>query len=165
MIILGIDPGLAVTGFGIIRVGQAETVCLHYGSICSRAQVALWERLKKIYDGVTELIRDFRPQQVAFEEVFYGHNVQSALKLGQARGAAVIAALNAGLTPAEYSPREVKQALTGYGAASKEQVQRMVRQLLDLAEPASPMDASDALAVALCHAQRSRSVQLIEKKL
>lgn len=165
MIILGIDPGLAVTGYGIIQVGRAETICLHYGSIRSRAQAALWERLKKIYDGVTELISDFRPQQVAFEEVFYGHNVQSALKLGQARGAAVIAALNAGLAPAEYSPREVKQALTGYGGASKEQVQRMVRELLDLAEPATPMDASDALAVALCHAQRSRTIQLIEKEL
>lgn len=155
MTILGIDPGLATTGYGLIETGRVtEFSCVHYGSIRSNADEALWERLKKIYDGILSIINTYRPAQVAFEDVFYGHNVQTALKLGQARGAAVIAAINAGTEIAAYSPREVKQALTGFGAASKEQVQRMVRDLLKLKEPASPMDASDALAVAICHAQR-----------
>jgi crossover junction endodeoxyribonuclease RuvC len=155
MRILGIDPGLATTGYGLVETSRSsEFACILYGSICSDAEEALWQRLKKIYDGILSIIHDQQPDQVAFEDVFYGHNVQTALKLGQARGAAVIAAINAGVETAAYSPSEVKQALTGHGAASKEQVQRMVRDLLKLPQPASPMDASDALAVAICHAQR-----------
>jgi crossover junction endodeoxyribonuclease RuvC len=163
MRILGIDPGLATTGYGLVETSRSsEFVCVHYGSIRSDADEALWQRLKKIYDGILTIIRAHQPEQVAFEDVFYGHNVQTALKLGQARGAAVIAAINAGVEIAAYSPREVKQALTGFGAASKEQVQRMVRDLLKLKEPATPMDASDALAVAICHAQRWLTKQKIE---
>ncbi|MDZ7370527.1 MAG: crossover junction endodeoxyribonuclease RuvC [candidate division KSB1 bacterium] len=156
MIILGIDPGLAATGYGIVERVNETIRCIDYGTVVSSPNEALEFRLKTIYDGINGLIDKYKPSHAAFEDVFYGPNIQSALKLGQARGAAMIAAVNARLTVAIYSPKEVKQALTGYGAASKEQVQRMVAELLRLPLNDMPTDASDALAVALCHAQRLR---------
>ncbi len=162
MIILGIDPGLAVTGYGIVRCEEdGDSLCLEYGTIRSDARAELAERLKGIYDGVSRLLEQYHAEQAAFEDVFYGRDLQAALKLGQARGAAMIAAVNAGLEVAVYSPRQVKQALTGNGAASKEQVQQMVAELLRLPQPPTPIDASDALAVAVCHAQRQRSIQTL----
>lgn len=157
MIILGIDPGLAATGYGIVERTNQAVRCIDFGTVISSPSAALEFRLKTIYDGITELIGRYQPSHAAFEDVFYGPNIQSALKLGQARGAAMIAAVNARLPVAVYSPREVKLALTGFGAASKEQVQRMVTELLHLLPSDMPTDASDALAVALCHAQRLRS--------
>ncbi|RPH96570.1 MAG: crossover junction endodeoxyribonuclease RuvC [Calditrichaeota bacterium] len=155
MTILGIDPGSNSTGYGIITSDQTNGFsCIEYGVIRAQEKAEPWQRLKKIYDEILQLCHRFLPDQVALEDIFYGHNIQSALKLGQARGVAIIAAINAGAEIAAYSPREVKLALTGYGAASKEQVQKMVRELLRMGEPATPLDASDALAVALCHAQR-----------
>ena len=155
MLILGIDPGTATTGYGVIETnGSYDYHCRSYGTIRSKANQELPPRLKKIYDGIAEIISEFQPEHVALEDVFHGRNIQTALKLGQARGAAIIAAINAEKNVATYSAREVKMSLTGYGAASKEQVQRMVREILNLEKPVTPLDASDALAIALCHAQR-----------
>ncbi len=155
MLILGIDPGTAVTGYGVIESSGPNTFrCVAFGAIRSKANQSLPPRLKNIYDSIAGIIEQYQPDQVALEDVFYGRNFQAALKLGQARGAAIIAALNAEKPVATYSAREVKMSLTGYGAASKEQVQRMVRDILRLDAPATPLDASDALAIALCHAHR-----------
>jgi crossover junction endodeoxyribonuclease RuvC len=155
MIILGIDPGTAVTGFGLIEsTANQKYRCIEYGTIRSKAREPMPERLKKIYDGVTDIVKNHQPDLIAIEDVFYGQNVQAALKLGQARGVVMISGLNAGVPVTTFAAREVKQSLTGYGAASKEQVQRMVRDMLGLRDVISPLDASDALAIALCHAQR-----------
>lgn len=156
MIILGIDPGSRLTGFGVIRrIGQKTEYIV---SGCIRTgDGELPDRLKKIFDGVSELIATYQPQQFAIEQVFMGKNADSALKLGQARGVAILAAVNSGLPIAEYAPRTIKQAVTGKGGAAKEQVQHMVQYLLKL--PGKPQaDAADALAIAICHAHTSASL-------
>lgn len=153
MIILGIDPGSRITGFGVIeRDGQAIR---YLSSGCIRTgDGELCERLEKIFLGVTELIQTYQPKQFAIEQVFMGKNADSALKLGQARGVAIVAAKLKGLNAAEYAPRAIKQAVVGKGSASKEQVQHMVQYLLKL--PGKPQaDAADALAIAICHAHTS----------
>lgn len=148
-IILGIDPGSRITGYGVIRQIGAKSE--YVGSGCIRLKDdALAERLHKIYAGVTEIIEQFQPDYFAIEQVFMAKNPDSALKLGQARGAAIVAAAVNGLDVAEYSARQIKQSVVGKGSADKSQVQHMVVQLLGLA--AKPQaDAADALAVALCH--------------
>jgi crossover junction endodeoxyribonuclease RuvC len=157
--ILGVDPGSQNTGYGLILAGDRnQHSFIHAGCLRFSSQRDFNERLKLIYDQMTALIQDHEPQHVAFEDVFYGKNFKSALKLGQARGAAVLAALNLDKRVFAYSAREVKQAITGYGNASKEQVRAGVTRLLNLSEPPSPLDASDALAIALCHAHRLGSV-------
>ena len=164
MLILGIDPGTAVCGFGVIESPRSNIYsCVDYGTIRSSAGNPQPDRLKKIYDGITNIIQTYHPDLMALEDVFYGQNVQAALKLGQARGAVMIAGVNAGIPVTTFAAREVKQSLTGYGAASKEQVQRMVQVMLQLKEAASPLDASDALAIALCHAQRWWTDQKLKK--
>lgn len=155
MQILGIDPGSAVTGYGLIYSNNSSHFeCVTFGSFRFSSKHCLNDRLKNIYDGVVDLIKKYRPDSIAFEDVFYGRNIQSALKLGQARGAAVVAAMNQNIPIATYSAREIKLSLTGYGAASKEQVQRMIKNLFRLKIDITPLDASDALAIALCHAFR-----------
>ena len=150
MRILGIDPGLRITGFGVIEQSGAK---LHYlTSGCVRSGTGeLAERLKAILEGLAEVIAANRPQQVAIEKVFVNVNPQSTLALGQARGSAICAAVIAGLPVAEYTALQVKQAVVGKGHAKKEQVQHMVRRLLALPGDPSP-DAADALACAICHA-------------
>mgnify|MGYP000421587866 CR=1 FL=1 len=150
-IILGIDPGSRLTGYGVIEQNGRNFTYL--GSGCIKAISAgkeLGPRLQTIFAGVSELIIQFKPDMFAIEQVFMAKNPDSALKLGQARGAAIVAATNNGLTIAEYSARQIKQSVVGTGAADKSQVQHMVKSILKL--PASPQeDAADALAVALCH--------------
>ena len=156
MIILGIDPGSRLTGFGVIRrIGQKTEYIV---SGCIRTgEGELPARLKKIFDGVTELIETYQPQEFAIEQVFMGKNADSALKLGQARGVAILAAVNHGLPVAEYAPRTIKQAVVGKGGADKEQVQHMVQYMLKF--PGKPQaDAADALAIAICHAHTSASL-------
>ncbi|WP_158770613.1 MULTISPECIES: crossover junction endodeoxyribonuclease RuvC [unclassified Paraglaciecola] len=148
-IILGIDPGSRITGYGVIqRVGRQQE---YLGSGCIRMQGdALAPRLQQIFDGVSELILQYKPDMFAIEQVFMAKNPDSALKLGQARGAAMVAATNQGLDVAEYSARQIKQSVVGNGNAQKTQVQHMVTFILKL--PGTPQaDAADALAVALCH--------------
>lgn len=148
--ILGIDPGSRVTGFGIIDVRDGRLEYVTSGCVrTSNGSPVL--RLKEIFDGVRELAQSYRPDEMAVERVFVHRNVDSALKLGQARGAAICAVLESSLSVHEYSPREIKQAVVGKGGAAKEQVQCMVRAILSL--PGEPQaDAADALAVAVCHA-------------
>ncbi|WKE64493.1 crossover junction endodeoxyribonuclease RuvC [Gallaecimonas kandeliae] len=155
-IILGIDPGSRITGYGLVR--QTGVRFSYLGSGCIRVQGdELPGRLKQVFDGVSEIIRQFQPDELAIEQVFMARNADSALKLGQARGVAIVAGVNAGLPVAEYSARQVKQAVVGTGAADKTQVAHMVTQMLKL--PGTPQaDAADALAIALCHGHTSTSL-------
>ena len=154
MIILGIDPGSRITGFGLIKNHSNRIEYIHSGSIKVSGD-SLPQRLGNIFSEIDAVIRQYQPEQMGIENVFMARNADSALKLGQARGAAICAGHQAGLEIAEYAAREVKQAIVGTGAASKDQVQHMVRMLLDL--PASPQaDAADALAIAICHVNTAR---------
>ena len=150
MRILGIDPGSRRTGFGIIEVQQQRLIYLGSGGINLRA-TTLPLRLQEIYTGITQIIRQYQPTTAAIEQVFMHRNVAAALKLGQARGVAIVAAVQAGLDLYEYAPTQIKQAVVGQGHAEKIQVQHMVRVLLSLATMPST-DAADALAIAICHA-------------
>lgn len=151
MRILGIDPGTGTTGYGIIDVLGNRLRHVDNGIIRTRSSDGLPLRLKAIYDGLTAILKEFAPQAVAVEQVFLAKNPQSALTLGHARGTAVLAAVNLDLEVHEYSALQVKSAVVGYGHAAKQQVQQMVKTLLNLPEVAQA-DAADALAVAICHA-------------
>lgn len=155
MVILGIDPGSVITGYGVIDYQNRRARLIECGCIRMKTGSPLPERLKMIYNGLCEVITLHRPEAAAIESTFSGKNVRSALTLGHARGVAMLAAANAGLTIAEYAPREVKQSVVGTGAASKEQVQYMVQMHLKLPRAPKPADAADAVAIALCHANRS----------
>lgn len=157
-IILGIDPGSRITGYGVIKAVNRQ---LNYiGSGCIRtADGVLSQRLLQIFNGVCELMEQFHPDEVAIEEVFMHQNPSSALKLGHARGVAMVACASHQRNVSEYSPREIKQAVVGYGAAEKSQVQHMVIQLLQL-NAAPQSDAADALAIAICHSNRSTAQAL-----
>lgn len=152
---MGIDPGSAITGYGIIEHLDRRSRLIECGCIRTEAGSSLPARLKRIYDGLVEVMTTYRPDTVAIEETFYGKNARAALTMGHARGVALLAAANEGMEVVEYSPREVKQSVVGSGGASKEQVQFMVKVLLSLPRPPQPEDAADAVAVALCHANRA----------
>ena len=152
MIILGIDPGTQHTGYGIVKKAGREILHVDNGVISPKAKLSLAEKLSHIYSELKKVIAEYKPDQVAIEEVFVSKNVRSALILGHARGVAMLAASEAGLPVHEYSTREIKSALVGYGNAEKHQVAEMAKRLLKLPEVASN-DASDALAAAICHAQ------------
>jgi len=157
MRVLGIDSGSRVTGYGVIDIiDGADCVFVDCGVIRVDASQPLSIRLKGIHKGVVDVIDRLRPDESAFESVFHASNAQSALKLGHARGVCIHAAAVANLPVYEYSPAEVKIAVTGYGRAEKPQVQQMVRALLKLEKRSDPYDASDALAVALCHVHSQR---------
>jgi crossover junction endodeoxyribonuclease RuvC len=156
MRVLGIDTGSRVTGYGVIDIDGADCVYVKCGIIRVAATAPLAVRLKAIHEGVVSVIADFKPDEAAFESVFHATNVQSALKLGHARGVCIHAAAQADIPVYEYSPAEVKSAVTGYGRAEKPQVQQMVRALLKLSDVFDSFDASDALAVAICHVHTNR---------
>lgn len=152
---LGIDPGTATMGYGVVSGGAGKPVRLvECGVVRTRAGEPLSDRLSAIFDGVTALLLRHRPDAVAVEGLFHGRNARSALILGHARGVVLLAAARGGLTPAEISPAEVKRAVTGTGAASKAQVAAMVTRLLKLAAAPSPADAADGVAIALTHFMR-----------
>lgn len=155
-IILGVDPGSRTTGYGVIKVVGNKHLYVTSGCINTKGDHVA-ERLAQIFSGITTIIQKYQPDQFAIEKVFVNRNVVSALKLGQARGVAIVAAANHALNFSEYSPREIKKSVVGYGAADKTQVQQMVKSLLKLSD-VPQADAADALAVALCHAQVSRSL-------
>lgn len=159
MRILGIDPGSQITGFGIIEVDGPRYRHVHSGHIKVDGE-ALPEKLGIIFEGVRALVIEWQPQEVAIERVFMARNADSALKLGQARGAAICGAVGTVPTIAEYSPREVKQAIVGKGSATKEQIQHMVRVLLKLTANLQP-DQADALAIALCHSHMRQTLSKI----
>jgi crossover junction endodeoxyribonuclease RuvC len=152
MRVLGIDCGGEYTGYGVVEMQPpGKLCCLACGAIKLSAREALPLRLCRIFTRLGELISEYQPHEVAIEDVFYALNVKSALKLGQVRGVAMLAAAAAGLRVSEYSPLTIKSSVVGYGRAEKAQVQAMVTRLLDLTSPPETMDASDALAIAICH--------------
>ena len=160
MKIIGIDPGLVQTGYGIINILNDQVHLIDYGIIRPNNKDTLAKRLYTIYTDVTEIILNHQPQVIAIEEVFYAKNVKSTIRLGQARGAAMVAAASQEISIYEYSARKVKQSLTGNGNAHKTQVQFMVKQKLKINITPEPFDASDALAIALCHDHQFRMLDL-----
>lgn len=160
MRVMGIDPGSNCTGYGIIEEVKGRLQCVHWGAIRAKPKQDFAFRLKNIYDALQEVIRDYHPNVVAVEDLFFSNNAKSAIKLGQTRGVILLAAVKESKLVAEYTPLEVKQAVVGYGRAEKVQVQNMVCRLLGLSAPPEPLDASDALAIAICHAN---TVQLNAK--
>jgi len=156
MRVLGIDPGTAATGYGVVEEREGGLCAVRFGAITSPARLPFAQRLLRIYRDLRILLTDLRPDCAAVEAVFFARNVQSALRLGQARGVALLALAEAGIPIHEYSALEIKQAVTSYGQAQKAQVQAMVRLLLHLPEAPHPADAADALAVAICHQQAAR---------
>jgi crossover junction endodeoxyribonuclease RuvC len=152
MIVLGIDPGTAITGYGIVKDapdGRLFEIC--HGVIRTDSKSPFPLRLKRIHDGIASLIRQHNPQVVAIEQLFFGKNAKTALSVGQARGVVILTGVLAGLELFEYTPIQVKEAVVGYGRAEKMQIQQMVKMLLGLTEIPKPDDAADALAVAICH--------------
>ncbi|MGZ5336259.1 MAG: crossover junction endodeoxyribonuclease RuvC [Solirubrobacterales bacterium] len=152
MIVIGIDPGAANTGFGVVRAIGNRMVALDGGVIETAAGLPASERLARIHDSLRQLIAWHEPKAMALEDLFFGRNVASALTVGQARGVAMLAAAQKAVPCFDYTPQAVKKAVCGSGAAGKEQVQQMVAALLGLPEPPSPDHAADAFAVAICHA-------------
>jgi len=156
MRVLGIDPGTAITGYGVVEEEAGELKAVAFGAIRTPAKQPLSTRLQAIYRGVRKLVEEWEPSSAAVEELFFSSNVRTAMSVGQARGVTLLALTDAGLSIAEYTPLTVKQAVTGYGSADKAQIQEMVRLLLGLAETPKPDDAADALAVAICHLHSAR---------
>ena len=157
MIILGIDPGFAIVGWGVIEYKNARCRTLAYGSIQTPAGERLEERLKTIFDGITHLIKTYHPDVMAVEELFFNNNITTGIRVAEARGVILVAAEIAGVSVQEYTPLQVKQAVTGYGKAEKKQVITMVTMLLGLPKPPKPDDTADALAIAICHAHSGGS--------
>lgn len=153
MITLGIDPGTARLGFGLVEAGD-EPAVIDYGVIETAATDDMPSRLSGLFDAVSGLIANHHPDVLAVEQLFFSRNVTTAIAVGQARGVVLLAAARAGVAVVEYSPSEVKHAVVGYGKADKAQMQEMVRLILQLERPPHPDDAADALAIALCHSQR-----------
>ena len=160
MIILGIDPGSQITGFGVIAVEANKPRHLHSG--CIRVQGALTQRLFAIHQQLQQIMETYQPDQAAIEQIFMAKYAQAAMMLGHARGVAVVAVATYDIPLSEYAPRRVKQAVVGYGAAEKTQVQRMIGALLSLSELPAP-DAADALAIALCHAYTTATAARLQQ--
>jgi len=165
MRIIGIDPGYAILGWGVIEYAASRYRLLDCGAVKTDKGTEWPERLKAVYAGLVVIIEQYRPEICAIEELFFNSNQKTAIKVGEARGAAVLACANAGLPVFEYTPLQVKQALTGYGRADKHQMQEMVRQILGLEQPPKPDDAADAVAIAICHANSSGYIERLKKVL
>ena len=154
---LGIDPGTATTGYGLVRLERdGELVAVKYGVILTPKDESASARLEMIYDGMNDLLKKFKPDTAAVEKLFFSRNVTTALAVGQARGVVMLSLQKAGLEVFEYTPKEIKNAVAGYGGADKRQVQEMVRALLQLDSIPKPDDAADALAVAITHLNTRR---------
>lgn len=152
MICLGIDPGYAITGYGVVDYQKGRFRIVDYGVISTKAGTPFEKRILAIFDGLTHIIAKTTPASIAVEELFFSRNTTTAIGTAQARGVAVLCGARAGIPMYEYTPRQVKLAVTGYGLADKKQVQHMVRVILGLSKVPKPDDAADALAVAICHA-------------
>ncbi|HEY8392631.1 MAG TPA: crossover junction endodeoxyribonuclease RuvC [Capillibacterium sp.] len=161
MLILGVDPGTAITGYGLVEQEGQRLVAQSYGVIRTNAGCPLVDRLKTIYDAMSGLIREYRPAVMVVEELFFNKNTRTALAVGQARGVILLAAAHEGLKIAEFTPLQVKMAVAGYGRAEKRQVQEMVRVILKLKAVPKPDDAADALAIAVCYAHSWRRTGLV----
>jgi len=164
MLVLGIDPGTATTGYGLVRQardGSLEAVA--YGVFSTPADLAMPDRLQILYEELNQVINLHRPDTSAVEMLFFQRNVKTAISVGQARGVVLLALAQAGLPIGEYTPNEIKQAVTGYGSADKRQMQEMTKLLLGLPQRPRPDDAADALAVAICHLHSSRLNNLSQR--
>ncbi|MCG3140450.1 MAG: Crossover junction endodeoxyribonuclease RuvC [Anaerolineae bacterium] len=161
MIALGIDPGTALCGYGIVRASGDEYALVACGAIATPAKTPLEQRLLTIYEELTALIKKFHPDTAAVEKLFFSRNTTTALSVGHARGVALLVLAQAKIPLAEYTPNEIKQAVSGYGGADKYQMQQMVRMLLQLDHAPKPDDAADAVAIAICHLQSARLRELI----
>ena len=165
MVILGIDPGLAIVGWGVIDYDKNRFRTIDYGSLQTPAGEATETRLVNIYSGMQELIKRYKPSCMAVEELFFNTNITTGIRVSQARGVILLAAAQAGIEIAEYTPLQVKQAVVGYGRADKHQIITMVTRLLGLREPPKPDDTADALAMAICHGHCSGSLMTSLKEL
>ncbi|MBW1702085.1 MAG: crossover junction endodeoxyribonuclease RuvC [Deltaproteobacteria bacterium] len=155
MIVLGIDPGSRVTGYGLVEKKDNEMTCIHSGHIAPSGRIPFYDRIHFIFQVMVEILEQYRPQEMAIEDLFYAKNVKSSLKLGHARGAVLIAAVHCGVKIFEYTPLEIKKSIVGYGRATKEQVRSMVQVILKLKDIPN-LDTSDALATAICHLNWTR---------
>ena len=164
MRILGIDPGYGITGFGLIEANRGQFQLLSCGAITTPPNTDFSWRLEVIYNDMVELLRVSKPDVVAIEELFFGQNVTTGIGVAQSRGVILLAIRQAGLEVYSYKPAQVKQALVGYGSASKHQMQDMTKRLLHLNEMPKPDDAADAIAIALCHGRSSTSLLAQEQK-
>lgn len=160
MVIMGIDPGFAIVGYGIVNYRGNQFKVLDYGVIETSASMPLPDRLLSIEKGLVNLIADYKPEAVCVEDLYFNTNSKTAIKVGQGRGVALLCSAKAGIPVFEYTPLQVKQGVTGYGRADKNQVQYMVKVLLSLAEIPKPDDAADALAIAICHAHSCRNLEI-----
>jgi crossover junction endodeoxyribonuclease RuvC len=164
MLAIGIDPGTAITGYGLVRQTEAgELQPVDWGVILTPAKIPLGERLAQIHNGLADVLREYQPQSSAVEALFFQRNVRTAMSVGQARGVVLLALQQAGLPVVDYTPNQVKQAVSGYGAADKKQMQSMVATLLRLQEMPKPDDAADALAIAICHLNTQRTLAAMER--
>ena len=164
MITIGIDPGLGTTGYGIVKLEEdGSFTTLDYGVILTPTKQPMATRLLVLFDEMTQLLDTHQPDVAAVEKLFFARNITTAISVGQARGVAMLALAKAGLEVIEFSPPEIKQAVTGYGNAAKRQIQIMVQSLLNLDELPKPDDAADGLAVALCHLQRANFDRLVDE--
>ena len=164
MIIIGIDPGIAIVGYGVVKLTGNKFEVLDYGAITTESKMDFPDRLKIIFNKMTEIIDKYSPTDLAMEELFFNKNVKTAIKVGQARGVEILAAVNKGVEIYEYTPLQIKQAVVGYGRADKNQVQEMVKMLLNLKEIPKPDDVADALAVALCHGNSLKFKEMFRMK-
>ena len=164
MIILGIDPWYAIVGYGVVQYERNQFTHIRHDAITTPAGVALHLRLKEIYDDMLTLLDTFRPDAVAVEELFFNTNITTGIQVGHARGVILLACAQRGITPAEYTPSQVKQSVVGYGKAEKKQVMEMTRMMLKLNRMPRPDDAADALALAICHGHAAGS-QLVKNRL
>ena len=156
--ILGIDPGIAIVGFGVIEFDNMHFKVVDYGAITSPAHTSVPSRLKMIYDDLTYVIEKYKPDEMAIEELFYNNNAKTVINVGQARGVLILAGENHNLPVFEYTPLQVKQGVVGYGRAEKHQVMEMVKSLLSLKAVPKPDDTADALAIAICDGHYSDSI-------
>jgi crossover junction endodeoxyribonuclease RuvC len=160
MIVLGIDPGTAITGYGLVHEENGQAVALAYGAITTPSELPLPDRLKLIQRDLAAVIEEYRPDQAAVEQLFFNKNVRTALAVGHARGVVLLTLAQANVPIFEYTPLQVKQAVTGHGRADKAQVQQMVTLLLGLNKVPKPDDVADALAIAICHLHSARLTTL-----
>lgn len=156
MRIIGIDPGTGILGFGVVDANGTKTKMITAGVITTPAHTAIDERLEEIFDGLTEIIRETKPEVMSIEKLFFSRNVTTAISVAQARGVAILTGRKAKLPIVEYTPKQIKQTLTGYGDADKKQMQEMVRVQLGLTEVPKPDDCADALAAAITYAMMTR---------
>ena len=164
MIILGIDPGTRVTGYGIIRNEKSKLSCIEYGAIKNPAKFNAWECQLRIYEGISKIIQEYKIDAVAVESQFFYKNARAALRIGEARSVALLPATRAGLPISEYAPKRVKLAVCGTGTARKEQVQLMVGAMLNISGKITPEDAADALGIAIAHVHGTKLTNLLNKQ-